>query len=389
MLASVPAGMAFAQGAPAIDPAALSAHVRTLASDAFEGRAPGTEGERRTIAYLTEQFRAAGAEPGGENGGWTQAVRINRYQIQGTPRVSIRGGSAACTFELGDAAILWTRNPSPRVSLTDAPLVFAGFGVNAPELGWDDYAGQDLTGRVVVLLSNDPDFDAESGPFGGRAMSYYARFSSKIEEAARRGAAAIVLIHGPNAGVQWEISRAVNSAPEFRSCRRGGQQPRFFQLVQRGRGGTAAALRRPRFGRGHTHRATPRLSRASAERSDPLRRVRRSGPAGDHPQCHRPPPGRTSPERDLHLHRALGSYGPRPAGLDRRHDLQWRDGQCGRRRRAAGAGAGLRRRAAAGALDPVHRDDAGGERPARRRILCHATRSIRSRPRSAASTWTR
>jgi Zn-dependent M28 family amino/carboxypeptidase len=214
MLVSVPAGMASSQSAPGIDPARLSAHIRVLASDAFEGRAPGTAGEQRTIAYLTEQFRAAGARPGGENGGWTQAVRMNRYTLQGTPSVRIAGAREGCRFEPGESMLLWSRNPSGRVALADAPLVFAGHGVVAPEAGWDDYGGADLTGAVVVLLANDPDHREASGPFGGRAMSYYGRFTTKAEAAARRGAAAVILVHDPDAAdTSWDVYRAAYSAP--------------------------------------------------------------------------------------------------------------------------------------------------------------------------------
>lgn len=205
--------LAAAQTLPAVDPEALSRHIRVLSSDEFQGRAPGTEGEQRTIAYLTEQFRAAGAQPGGENGGWTQAVRINRYQIRGPHRLAIRGASADCSFDLGDEAIVWTRSPNTHVELSNAPLVFAGFGVNAPELSYDSYGDADLNGKVVVLLPNDPDYDQDSGPFGGRAMSYHGRFTIKIEEAARRGAAAVVILYGPSADGLWGVYRAAYSAP--------------------------------------------------------------------------------------------------------------------------------------------------------------------------------
>ena len=214
MLVIVPTGMASSQEAPSIDPAALSRHVRMLASDAFEGRGPGTEGERRTIAYLTEQFRAAGARPGGEHGGWTQAVRMNRYTLHGTPSVAFASARARCSFAPGEGMILWSRNSGGHVALADAPLVFAGHGVVAPELGWDDYAGADPRGAIVVLLPNDPDHGREAGPFGGRAMSYYGRFSTKAEEAARRGALAVIIVHDPEtADSSWDIYRSAYSAP--------------------------------------------------------------------------------------------------------------------------------------------------------------------------------
>jgi len=214
MLVTVPTSMANPRPAPDIDPARLSAHVRMLASDAFEGRGPGTEGERRTIAYLAAQFRAAGARPGGERGGWTQAVRMNRYTLQGTPQVRIAGERENCRFEPGEGMILWSRNPSGRIAIENAPLVFAGHGVVATAANWDDYGGADLRGAVVVLLANDPDHRMESGPFGGRAMSYYGRFSTKAEEAARRGALAVILVHDPDAAdSSWDVYRAAYSSP--------------------------------------------------------------------------------------------------------------------------------------------------------------------------------
>lgn len=214
MLVTVPAGMASSHSAAEIEPQALSRHVRALASDAFEGRGPGTEGERRTIAYLAEQFRLAGAQPGGENGGWTQAVRMNRYAIGGPRRIAIAGTRPECSFEPGEGMIVWTRNPAARVAIDGAPLLFAGHGVNAPDLGWNDYAGAEVRGKIVVLLSNDPDHGLDSGPFGGRAMSYYGRFGVKAEEAARQGALAVILVHDPEASdTSWDVFRSAYSAP--------------------------------------------------------------------------------------------------------------------------------------------------------------------------------
>jgi Zn-dependent M28 family amino/carboxypeptidase len=209
MLATVPASMANPRAAPVIDPARLSAHVRVLASDAFEGRGPGTPGEDRTLAYLTAQFRAIGARPAGEHGGWTQAVPMNRYRI-GMERRRLAFGSAApgCAWEPGEALPVSTRNPAPRVDLANAPLVFAGYGINAPELGWNDYAGLDAHGKIVVVLANDPDHEQTGGPFGGPALSYYGRPASKVEEAGRQGAAAILIIHHEAFfGLPWDMLR--------------------------------------------------------------------------------------------------------------------------------------------------------------------------------------
>ena len=100
-----------------IDPAALSRHVRMLASDEFEGRGPGTAGEQRTIAYLTEQFRAAGARPGGENGGWTQAVRMERHRVAEARTIRLAGPGSECSYDFGDSLVVWTRNAAPAVAI--------------------------------------------------------------------------------------------------------------------------------------------------------------------------------------------------------------------------------------------------------------------------------
>jgi Zn-dependent M28 family amino/carboxypeptidase len=212
-LALLLAAGAAAQAPPTIEASELSRHVKMLASDEFEGRAPGTEGERRTIAYLAEQFAAAGAQPGGENGGWTQAVRMSRYRVAGTPEISL-SGDGECGFDLGDATTIWTRNAAPRVEIAGAPLVFGGYGVHAPSLGWDDYGDLDLTGKVVVLLANDPDHEAETGPFGGPALSFFGRPGSKIEEAGRRGALGVLIVHHDEyLGMPWDFSRGAYSMP--------------------------------------------------------------------------------------------------------------------------------------------------------------------------------
>jgi Zn-dependent M28 family amino/carboxypeptidase len=192
--AAGPAGAA-AAGA-AIDPARLAEHVRALSSDEFLGRGPATPGEEKTVAYIAEQFRAAGLEPGGPNGSWYQEVPLNQYEIVGTPELSFTVGGRRQALTQGEQiAVRATMTGADRVRLQDAPLVFLGYGVNAPERSWNDYAGQDLRGRVGVVLVNDPDFETGEGPFGGKAMTYYGRWSYKYEEAARQGLAGLLIVH--------------------------------------------------------------------------------------------------------------------------------------------------------------------------------------------------
>ena len=200
--------------APAIDSNRLSIVTRTLASDAFEGRGPGTPGEARTIAYLSEQFRQLGLEPGGENGGWTQTVPLIRTQLGKPGRVSVSGRGATLPLRFPDDIYLSTVRPVDRARIADAPIVFVGYGVNAPERGWDDFKGVDLQGKIALFLVNDPDFEAApgdpiAGRFGGQAMTYYGRWTYKFEEAARRGAIGALVVHEtPGAGYGWNTVQA-------------------------------------------------------------------------------------------------------------------------------------------------------------------------------------
>jgi Zn-dependent M28 family amino/carboxypeptidase len=182
----------------------LSADVKVLASDAFEGRAPGTLGEAKTVAWLIAQFKAAGLEPGGPAGSWTQPVPLIRTQL-GNGAVTANGTA----WTMGRDVYLSTVRPDARAVVSKAPLVFVGYGVAAPERQWDDFKGVDLKGKVAVFLINDPDFEAAAGDdaagrFGDRRMTYYGRWTYKFEEAARRGAVAALIVHDtPGAGYGW------------------------------------------------------------------------------------------------------------------------------------------------------------------------------------------
>jgi Zn-dependent M28 family amino/carboxypeptidase len=199
-----------------IDPQQLSDVTRTLSSDEFEGRAPGSAGETKTIAYLVEQFKAAGLEPAGPKGSYTQVVPLVRTQVPANAAMSVRvGGQRRPLVQQQDMAALALR-PVDRVLIQDAPLVFVGYGVSAPERGWDDYKGTDLRGKVAVFLVNDPDFEAVPsddayGRFGGKAATYYARWTYKYEEAARRGAIAALIVHETEpAAYGWPTAIAPN-----------------------------------------------------------------------------------------------------------------------------------------------------------------------------------
>ena len=207
--------IALAGGAQAAtDPARMSEIVKTLASDEFQGRAPGSPGETKTIEYLTAQFKALGLEPAGEKGGYVQDVPLLKTQVQGpgTFSIDLKGAKTPLVFGKDVAGI--SLLPVDRIAIANAPLVFIGYGVSAPERGWDDFKGYDLKGKVAVVLVNDPDFEAKpgepvAGKFGGQAMTYYGRWTYKYDEAVGRGAAAVLIVHEtPGAGYGWSTVTA-------------------------------------------------------------------------------------------------------------------------------------------------------------------------------------
>lgn len=169
--------------------------VRVLASDGFEGRGPGEPGDRRTVEYLSRAFAAAGLEPGGTDGGWTQPVPLVRMDRKPGVRLSLAVGDAVIPLQPGGSATLALRNAG-RTEVTAAPLVFGGYGVVDAARGRDAYGGVDLRGRVVVVLANDPDFEAGRDlGFEGRRMVLAGRVGSKFEAAAKAGALGVLVIH--------------------------------------------------------------------------------------------------------------------------------------------------------------------------------------------------
>ena len=233
-------GAASAQ-APHVDAQRMSEITRVLASDDFQGRAPGTAGEAKAIPYLVAQFKAAGLEPGGENGSWTQMVPMIRTQLKDPIKVMVR--QTGQTVTLADPADIYlgTVRPVQKVEIADAPMVFVGYGVNAPERGWDDFKGVDLKGKIAVFLVNDPDFEAAptepvAGKFGGKTMTYYGRWTYKYEEAARRGAIGALIVHETaGAGYGWSTVAAPGGENYNIVLGPGAQQPVLLQgWIQRG-----------------------------------------------------------------------------------------------------------------------------------------------------------
>ncbi len=205
-----------AEAVRGIEDAGLREHIAVLASDEFEGRAPVSRGEELTIAYISEAFEAAGLEPGNA-GAWLQEVPLVSITADPGMRLAIAGEGRDTPHEYGTEMMAWTKRVIDRSGLQSSELVFVGYGVVAPEYGWDDYAGIDVTGKTVVMLVNDPGYaTGDPARFNGRAMTYYGRWTYKFEEAGRQGAAGAFIIHETEAaGYPWEVVTSSWSGPQF------------------------------------------------------------------------------------------------------------------------------------------------------------------------------
>lgn len=212
------AGAAHAQTA---DPARLNEYTRVLASDEFEGRGVATPGEQKTVDYVVGRFQALGLEPGGPDGQWVQTARLGRTRQDGPATITATVNGQARDLRRGPDVLVSSDRPVSHVTVTDAPVVFVGYGVDAPERGWDDFKGVDLKGKVLLVIVNDPDFQAPEGHpvadrFDGNAMTFYGRWTYKFQEAARQGAAAVLVIHDTaGAGYGWSVLEGSSTAPKF------------------------------------------------------------------------------------------------------------------------------------------------------------------------------
>lgn len=192
-----------------LSPERILADVATLSSDAFEGRAPGTEGDRRTVEFLTRAFREAGLAPGNPDGTYVQAVPLMGFETSARATLRTKAGERELRPREDYVAVA----RKERVDLSGLELVFVGYGTVAPEYDWDDYEGVDVRGKAIVMLVNDPPVPSARDPlklddkvFRGKAMTYYGRWTYKYEIAKEKGAAAAILVHetGP-AGYPWEV----------------------------------------------------------------------------------------------------------------------------------------------------------------------------------------
>ena len=199
----------------AITGAAYRAHVEGLASDELLGREPGSEGERKTIEYIEKEYLELGLQPAA-GGDFRQDVAL--VEITGSGQtLSFRRGGGGMELSYGDDMVIGSRRVQPQASLAGSEVVFVGYGIHAPEAGWNDYAGIDMRGKTALILVNDPGFvTGDESLFRGRAMTYHGRWTYKFEEASRQGAAAAIIVHETAAAsYDWGVVRNSWSGPQF------------------------------------------------------------------------------------------------------------------------------------------------------------------------------
>jgi Zn-dependent M28 family amino/carboxypeptidase len=232
----MPGGAGGALDIPAVEPGVLSEATmkdvtRILSSDAFEGRTPGTPGEEKTIALMIERFTAAGLKPGNGDS-WLQEVPLVEITGKDYAPLTIAGKGAPISLDFAKDWVGVTYREEAATTIADSELVFVGYGINAPEKGWNDYAGLDVKGKTVVILVNDPDWQSAGleGPFNGKAMTYYGRWTYKYEEAARQGAAGALIVHQTApASYGWNVVESSWTGPQA-YAQRGENAPPMTQM---------------------------------------------------------------------------------------------------------------------------------------------------------------
>jgi len=198
----------------AITPDGLLAHIKVLASDEFEGRSPGTKGEDLSVKYITDQFKKVGLKPGNPDGTYTQEVPL--AGIKSEPRMSFVVGDKTMDLKYSDDFVASSARLQPEIEIEKSGLVFVGYGVVAPEYGWDDYKNVDVKGKTLLMLIGDPPIPDPKDPsklddkmFKGKAMTYYGRWTYKYEIAAQKGASAAIIIHETEpAAYPWQVVKS-------------------------------------------------------------------------------------------------------------------------------------------------------------------------------------
>jgi len=209
----------------------LVPHIKTLASDDFQGREPSSEGEQKTISYIKQEFQRLGLLPGNGDS-FFQEVPLVKVESEHDAEMPVRGADQSFSLKNKDEVVANTRRLVESVSLENSDLVFAGYGIVAPEYNWNDYENFDVTGKTVIVLVNDPGYATEDPDvFNGKAMTYYGRWTYKFEEAARQGAAGILIVHetGP-AGYPWDVVRNSFGGPQF--YMESDEKPESFPIIQ-------------------------------------------------------------------------------------------------------------------------------------------------------------
>ncbi len=201
-----------------IDEDLLRSAVRTLSSGEFEGRQPGTAGEDKTVAYLAAEFKKIGLKPGNGDS-FLQQVPVVELLASPDAALTVAGRGAPRVLAYRQDMVIWTKRAVPQSQLVHSELVFVGYGIVAPEYGWDDYAGVDVHGKTVVVMLEDPGTAGDGKLFKGRTMSSYARPGYKLAEAARHGASGVLLVHDAAASFAWDV--VVNGATAAQLVRAG------------------------------------------------------------------------------------------------------------------------------------------------------------------------
>ena len=200
-IAPAPAEIPVAQ-LPKVDQAKILDHIKALSSDDMEGRAPGTPGEEKAVAYIEGQFKQIGLQPGNPDGTYIQKVPLVGITGAQAKPLTFAKGSRTLQLKWKDEVVAWSKHVAPEASIAASEVIFAGYGVDAPEYQWNDFKNTDVKGKTIVVLVNDPQVPDPAKPsaldptlFNGKAMTYYGRWTYKFEEGARKGAAAVLIVH--------------------------------------------------------------------------------------------------------------------------------------------------------------------------------------------------
>ncbi len=211
-----------AEALKSVTPQSLLSHVRFLSHDLLEGRAPGTRGDLLTQNYIATQMQLLGLQPGGEKGSYTQRVPIVAMKTDKSVTLNLSANGSIAQLNFGPDFIIFPGNQETEVSVKDAEIVFVGYGIVAPEQQWDDYKDVDVSGKILLMMNNDPSTD-DKAFFGGKARTYYGRWTYKYEIAAKKGAAGAIVIHTTeSAGYGWNVVESSWSGERFELSQKPG-----------------------------------------------------------------------------------------------------------------------------------------------------------------------